>query len=155
MSTTYLIQAQYMKINLGSNFNLPAASLSIFDISIVLLLIPVMDKIVYPLLRYIGIKFTPLRRIGVGMIFAAASVAVAGCVEMKRRSYYEEGEITQQHLFNKHFNASSMSVFYQVPQFVLIGTSEVFTSITGNYQTSGILGGGIEFDECELLQFIK
>ncbi|XP_031564279.1 solute carrier family 15 member 4-like [Actinia tenebrosa] len=131
MQTSYLIQAQYMKINLGFNFNLPAASLSIFDISSVLLLIPFMDKVIYPLLRYIGIKFTPLRRIGVGMIFAAASVAVAGFVEIKRRNCYENGEFITQNLFNKNFNASNMTVFYQVPQFVLIGTSEVFTSITG------------------------
>jgi peptide/histidine transporter 3/4 len=133
MQTTYLIQAQYMKINLGFDFSLPAASLSIFDILSVLILIPFMDKVVYPLLRYIGFHFTPLRRIGVGMVFASASVAVAGLVEIKRRQNYENGHIVIQHLFNKQFNASDMTVFYQVPQFILIGTSEVFTSITGIY----------------------
>lgn len=132
-----------MKINLGFDFNLPAASLSIFDILSVLLLIPFMDKVVYPLLRYIGIKFTPLRRIGVGMIFAAASVAVAGCIEIKRRNCFEDGKVITQHLFKKTFIASDMSVFYQVPQFVLIGTSEVFTSITGNDHVVNILNNKV------------
>lgn len=129
MQTTYLIQAQYMKIKFGISF--PAASLSIFDIVTVLILIPFMDKVVYPLLRYIGFHFTPLRRIGVGMLFAAASVAVAGWVEIERRKRFQDGHVVHQKLFNRNINASDMPIFYQVPQFLLIGTSEVFTSITG------------------------
>ena len=129
MQTTYLIQAQYMQIQFG--FNFPVASLSIFDIASVLILIPFMDKVVYPLLRYIGINFTPLRRIGVGMIFAASSVAVAGWVEIERLKTFHNGHNHMQSLFNKEYNASDLPIFYQIPQFLLIGTSEVFTSITG------------------------
>lgn len=130
MQTSVLIQAQFMKVDFG--FSFPAASFSIFDIIIVLLLIPFMDKVVYPFLRYLGIHFTPLRRIGVGMLFAASALAVAGFVEIKRRKTFEDGMWHSQKLFNKNVNASDMPIFYQIPQFMLIGTSEVFTSITGN-----------------------
>ncbi|EDO33176.1 predicted protein, partial [Nematostella vectensis] len=129
MQTSYLIQAEYMMLDYG--IQLPAASLSIFDIVCVLLLIPLMDKVVYPLLRYCGVRFTPLRRVGVGMLFAAASVAVAGLVEIERKRMFRDGQWHTSTMFNKTHNVSDMSIFYQVPQFMLIGTSEVFTSITG------------------------
>lgn len=132
MQTTFLIQATYMRLKFHS-FIVPAASLSIFDIVAVLTFIPIMDHIVYPFLQYCGIRFTPLRRIGVGMLLAAASVAVAGVIEMKRR---DTGHFHNQTVFNKCRNASTLNVFWQVPQFALIGLSEVLTSITGTCTTS-------------------
>ncbi|XP_078366305.1 solute carrier family 15 member 4-like isoform X2 [Oculina patagonica] len=130
MQTTFLIQATYMKLKL-ENFTVPAASLSIFDIVAVLTLIPIMDHVVYPLLSYCGIRFTPLRRIGVGMLFAAASVIVAGVIEIERRNTWHDGGFEVQKVFDENRNASSLSIFWQVPQFILIGSSEVLTSITG------------------------
>lgn len=61
------------------------------------------------------------------MIFAAISVLVAGIVEKYRKTYLS----IDQSLFNRQYNASTLSVFVQVPQFALIGMSEVFTSIGG------------------------
>ena len=132
MQTTFLIQATYMTLKFPS-FTVPAASLSIFDIVAVLTFIPIMDHIVYPVLQYCGIRFTPLRRIGVGMLLAAASVVLAGVIEMKRR---ETGHFQKQKVFDKHLNASTLNVFWQVPQFALIGLSEVLTSITGTSTAS-------------------
>ena len=138
MQTTFLIQATYMKLKISESFTVPAASLSIFDIVAVLTLIPFMDHVVYPLLSYCGIRFTPLRRIGVGMLFAAASVIVAGVVEIKRRSTWNNGGFYMQKVFDEECNASSTNVFWQVPQFVLIGSSEVLTSITGTQKCYSI-----------------
>ena len=92
-----------------------------------------MDHIVYPVLQYCGIRFTPLRRIGVGMLLAAASVVLAGVIEMKRR---ETGHFQKQKVFDKSLSASTLNVFWQVPQFALIGLSEVLTSITGTSTAS-------------------
>ena len=58
MATTFLIQATYMRLEFDK-FTVPAASLSIFDIVAVLVLIPIMDHVVYPLASYCGIHFTP------------------------------------------------------------------------------------------------
>ena len=118
------------------SFTVPAASLTIFDIIAVLVFIPIMDHIVYPLLQRFGIRFTPLRRIGVGLLLAAASVVVAGLVEIKRRRVWEQGHFYDQVVFGEHRNASSLNIFWQVPQFMLIGASEVLCTITGAFSNS-------------------
>lgn len=114
-----------------SSFTVPAASLSAFDIVAVLLLIPIMDNIIYPLLRYSGIRFTPLRRIGVGMLLAVASMVVAGLVEIKRRHTWEQGHVYDQVVNGRHLSASYLNIFWQIPQFMLVGASEVLANITG------------------------
>ena len=113
-----------------SAVKLPVASLAIFDIASVLLLIPLMDRIVYPALHRCGIRFTPLRRMGVGMLFAVASMFIAGGVEMTRKSGKFKPYINQT-AFNTTTKASQMNIFYQAPQYITVGISEVFTSITG------------------------
>ena len=130
MQTTFLIQATFMRLEFHK-FTIPAASLSLFDIVAVLLLIPIMDHVVYPLVSYCGIRFTPLRRIGVGMLLASASVIVAGVVETHRRNTWTDGGFFVQTVFDETRNASSINVFWQIPQFVLVGSSEVLMVITG------------------------
>lgn len=108
--TTFLVQAIYMRLEFET-FTIPAASLSIFDMIAVLMLIPIMDHVVYPLVSYCGISFTPLRRIGIGIILASASVIVAGVVEIHRRSTWIDGGFCMQTVFGETRNASSVSVF--------------------------------------------
>ena len=117
-----------MNLKITDNLSFPAASLSLFEIVSLLILIPFIDRVVYPGLLRIGFNFTQLRRIGVGMLFAAASVAVVGTIEIERKHGYGRFE---QDVFNKIVNASTMSVFYQVPQYILQGTSEALVSVTG------------------------
>jgi len=130
MPTTFLIQATYMRLEFHK-FTIPAASLTLFDIVAVLVLIPIMDHVVYPLLSYCGISFTPLWRIGVGMLLISASFIVAGVVEIQRRNTWIDGGFCIQTVFGERLNASSVNVFWQIPQFVLIGSSEVLVVVTG------------------------
>ena len=117
-----------MDLKVTDKLNFPAASLTVFENLSLLIIIPFIDRVVYPgLLRY-GFNFTPLRRIGVGMLFAAGSVALAGIIEVERK--HGHGTFDQD-VFNKTVNASTMSVFYQVPQYILQGTSEALVSVTG------------------------
>lgn len=44
-----------------------------------IIFIPIMDKLFYPLLRKIGIQFTPLERITTGFLVASTSM-IATCV---------------------------------------------------------------------------
>jgi len=75
----------------------------------------------YPLVSYCGINFTPLRRIGVGMLFASASVIVAGVVEI---------DMEEIHGLMAGFVCSvHVNVLCQIPQFMLVGSSEVLTVI--------------------------
>ena len=131
MQTTFLIQATYMRLEFDK-FTIPAASLSLFDIIAVLMLIPIMDHVVYPLVSYCGISFTPLRRVGIGMLLASASVIVAGVVEIQRRNTWMDGDFFVQNVFDENCNASNaVNVFWQIPQFMLVGASEVLMVITG------------------------
>ncbi|XP_029189147.2 solute carrier family 15 member 4-like [Acropora millepora] len=130
MSTTFLIQGTYMRLKFSS-FSVPSASLAIFDVIAVLAMIPIMDHIVYPLLQRCGVSFTPLRRIGVGFLMAAAAMMVAGFVEITRRGLWEEGHVFNQLVNGENKTASDLNIFWQVPQYILIGSSEVLTSVTG------------------------
>ena len=71
-----------MKLNFDG-FSVPAASLSLFDIVLILVLVPLVDHAVYPRIECSGIKLTSLRRIGVGFVLSAASMLVAGLIEIK------------------------------------------------------------------------
>ena len=50
----------------GGSFTIPAASLAIFNTLGIILLIPIYDRGLVPLLRYFGRKLTHLQRIGEG-----------------------------------------------------------------------------------------
>lgn len=129
--TSYLLQGSFMKLKLSDHFTMPAASLYLFEITMLLILIPVVDRIIYPMLRHFGVDFTPLKKMGVGMLFAMGSVIVAGLMEIQRKRFIATHGYFQQHPFNTPVNASQMNIFYQVPQYVLMGTGEVLTSIPG------------------------
>lgn len=121
-----------MNLKVTDKLSFPAASLSLFEIVSLLVLIPVIDQVVYPGLRRLGFHFTPLRRIGVGLLFAAGSVVLAGIIEIERKHIIKTHGTINQDVFDTYVNASAMSVFYQVPQYILQGTSEALVSVTGN-----------------------
>ncbi|XP_005095839.3 solute carrier family 15 member 4 [Aplysia californica] len=130
MSNTFFVQAERMDIRVG-DINLPAAALNVFNTISIIVLIPIVDRGLYPCFEKMGKPLTYLKRIGIGMVVAALAVIVAGVVEIYRKEAMNEpGGMHVQTLSDTQFNASSMSVFVQVPQFTLIGISEIFTSIT-------------------------
>lgn len=82
MNSTFLLQGLHMNLNMnnrnmtkkscsdsdGDRAVIPAASLSLADVVVVLLVIPLMDKIVYPWLDRRGWGMTLSKRILVGKI---------------------------------------------------------------------------------------
>ena len=67
------------------------------------------------------------------MLFAAISVSIAGTLEIFRLQNVATTGGFPQNISGTSYNASSFSVFLQIPQFVWIGAGEVFTSITSGY----------------------
>ena len=120
-----------MKLVLSDDVTVPVASLNVFEVIPLLILIPLVDKFVFPAIAYCGLRLTPLRKMGAGMLFAAASAGVAGWVEIWRKKSIRELGYFHQHVFRAGTNVSQMSVFYQVPQYVLLGTGEVLVAVTG------------------------
>ena len=130
MPSTFLLQGQYMNLNIYDGFKIPATSLNIFDCLVILLLIQLMERCIYPLCHGLNFNLTPLRRMGIGMMFAIFSMLAAGILERHRKQTVDGTIINE--ISTKTYNASRLSVFYQVPQSVFMGCGEVFTSISGN-----------------------
>ncbi|EOY14891.1 Peptide transporter 5 [Theobroma cacao] len=117
LSTFFISQATIMDRKLGPNFTIPAGSVPVFSAINALLLVPIYEKWMVPILRkrtghHRGI--TSLQRMGVGLFISIFALASAALVEKKRRD---------------HPKPSSMSVFWLLPQFFLIGSAEVFTYV--------------------------
>ncbi|XP_060066618.1 solute carrier family 15 member 4-like [Ylistrum balloti] len=130
MQSTFFLQSERMNVMVG-DVKMPAAVLNIFNTVIILVLIPIIDRGIYPLLAKYGRSPSHLQRIGLGMILAALSVVVAGVLEIYRKQELSESGGIIQELADDKFNASTLSVFLQVPEFALVGASEVFASISG------------------------
>lgn len=94
-----------------------------------IIFIPIFDQLVYPGLRKMGIKFSPLRRITAGFMTAALGMVVAAvtqhyiyklgpCGSDANRCLEEEGKFT------------NISVWIQALTYILGGISEIFASVT-------------------------
>ena len=129
MGTSMVYQGKYMDIYIGKSLQIPVASLGILDTLGVLVLIPIVDKLIYPCLARFNFRPSQLQRIGIGMLIATASMVCAGGMEVFRIRnccmFQSRGD--------KNIQVASISIFYQVPQYTLIGLSEVFASVTGKY----------------------
>jgi amino acid/peptide:H+ symporter len=112
-SSRFIFQASQMDLNVFG-FKIEADQVPFLNPLIVLALIPIFDFGLYPLLRRLGINFSPLRRIGVGMLFASSAFAAAAVLE----SYIVAAPMT-------------INVAWQVPQYLLLTIGEVLISITG------------------------
>ncbi|KAL4443298.1 hypothetical protein ABPG75_011035 [Micractinium tetrahymenae] len=119
----------------GRSFVIPAASLSMINTLAIVVLIPMYDKLLVPLLRKLGKPITLLQRIGWGLVVCVASMLIAAYVEWYRlklfhSGYYEDGAADgAAAALGHHPKAVEMSVWWQVPQYLAVGLSEVFTSI--------------------------
>ncbi|KAG7946839.1 hypothetical protein I3843_14G063200 [Carya illinoinensis] len=126
MSSLFVLQGETMDPHVGSSsIKIPSASLSIFDTLSVIFWVPIYDRIIIPLARkYTGHKtgLTQLQRMGIGLFISIFSMICAAVLELvrlqmvRRHDYYELKYIP-------------MSIFWQVPQYFLIGCAEVFTFI--------------------------
>ncbi|KAK6234996.1 hypothetical protein SCA6_010333 [Theobroma cacao] len=109
----------------NSAFKIPPASLSIFDTLSVIFWVPIYDRIIVPVTRkFTGQKngLTQLQRMGIGLFISIFAMVAAAILELerlrrvRRHKYYELKEMP-------------MTIFWQVPQYVLTGCAEVFTFI--------------------------
>eukprot|EP00058_Branchiostoma_floridae_P015935 XP_002601423.1 hypothetical protein BRAFLDRAFT_122827 [Branchiostoma floridae] len=141
MQTTYFLQGERMDLRLLNSDeddsgdepgSVPVAALNLFYVVPVMVLVPTLDKIVYPILDRRGIQLTMLKRIGIGMFLGILSICVAAFVEIARKQRMEEdGGSFEQTVAGEVFEASTLSIFWQVPQFTLIGLAEVFAMTAG------------------------
>ena len=122
MASLFVEQGAAMKTTI-SNFRIPAASMSSFDILSVAIFIFVNRRVLTPIVARLtksGSKgLSELQRMGVGLVIAVLAMVAAGIVECYRLKYADK-ECTNCE------GSSSLSIFWQVPQYAFIGASEVF-----------------------------
>lgn len=126
MDNLFVLQGSFMDTQVGkTSFKIPPASLGTFGTLSVIFWIPVYDQIIVPLVRKITGHpngLTQLQRIGTGHFISIFSMLCAGILEVvrldivKRHNYYELKPVP-------------VSIFWQVPQFLIIGCAEVFTLV--------------------------
>ncbi|KAI7741385.1 hypothetical protein M8C21_000845 [Ambrosia artemisiifolia] len=115
-ATFFIKQGMSMKRNIGNTYKIPPATLqSAITISIVLLM-PFYDTVFIPFTRLIlrndkGI--TTMQRIAIGMFLSVIAMIFAATVEMKRLQMELE----------------TLSIFWLLPQYVLLGISDIFTVV--------------------------
>ncbi|XP_061963003.1 protein NRT1/ PTR FAMILY 8.1-like isoform X1 [Populus nigra] len=126
MGNLFVLQGEQMDKYVGnSNFQIPSASLSIFDTLSVIFWVPVYDRIIVPVARkYTGHKngLTQLQRMGIGLFISIFSMVSAAILELKRL------EMVRRHN-SYELKTVPLSIFWQAPQYFLIGCAEVFTFI--------------------------
>ncbi|XP_017640351.1 protein NRT1/ PTR FAMILY 7.3-like [Gossypium arboreum] len=122
MASLFVEQGAAMKV-IVLNFRIPPASMSSFDILSVALFIFLYRRILDPLVSRLRKKssrgLTELQRMGIGLIIAILAMVSAGIVECYRLKYANKDCIHSE-------GSSSLSIFWQVPQYAFIGASEVF-----------------------------
>ncbi|GAB4856099.1 hypothetical protein Ancab_024739 [Ancistrocladus abbreviatus] len=117
MASLFVEQGDVMDTNVG-NFRLPAASMSVFDISSVLICTGIYRQILVPVAGKLSGNpkgLTELQRMGAGLVIGLLAMIAAGITEMERLKRVVP-----------HQKKSTLSVMYQIPQYVLVGASEVF-----------------------------
>jgi len=92
----------------------------------ILIMIPIMDFIVYPALRKFKIRFTPLRRMCAGFFVSMAAMIWAAVVQ---HYIYKEGACGK--YMNECDTVAPINVWAQAGAYILVGLSEIFSSITG------------------------
>ncbi|CAN6214403.1 unnamed protein product [Urochloa humidicola] len=118
--TFFTKQGMLMDHAVGAFVIPPAMLQSSITISIILL-VPMYDRVIIPLFNAItrgtgGI--TVLQRIGVGMVLSVVAMVVAAFVESWRLRVANAGK-----------DARRLKIFWLLPQYVLLGVSDVFTVV--------------------------
>lgn len=125
MSTMFVEQGTMMDTSIGS-FNIPAASLSSFDVISVIVWVPIYDAILVPIARKLTGKergFSELQRMGIGLFLSILCMSAAALVEIKRLQIARDLDLVDKAV------AVPISIFWQIPQYFLLGAAEIFTFI--------------------------
>ncbi|XP_034900585.1 protein NRT1/ PTR FAMILY 8.3 isoform X1 [Populus alba] len=125
MSTIFVEQGMLMDKTIGS-FNIPPASMTTIDVFSVIFGVPIYDRIIVPIARKFTGKervFSELQRMGIGLFISMLSMTAAALLEIKRLQLVKELGLVGDAV------AVPLSILWQIPQYMLIGTSEIFTYI--------------------------
>ncbi|QRV79468.1 peptide transporter PTR2 [Ceratobasidium sp. AG-Ba] len=109
-----------------STHGVPNDILQNIDPIAIIIIIPLMDRIVYPGLRKLGWVVRPIQRITFGFMFAALAMVYTAVLQ---NAIYRTNPCGK--FVTNCDTPSHLNVWLQTPAYVLIAASEIFASITG------------------------
>lgn len=107
---------------------IPVAWLCLFNNITVLMFVPIFDRLLYPGLAKFGVRVPYVVKMMIGMSIASLAFISAGCVELKR---INTNATVVNFISRRNVIANDISIWYQIPQYALIGISEIFVLMTG------------------------
>ncbi len=113
--SSWIRQAQMMRTVRVFGHELLPAQMQALNPLLVLLFIPFMNYVAYPLFEKAGVRVTALRRMTVGMLVAALAFVAVAMIQMR---IDREG-------------AGKVSLLWQIVPYSIITTAEVLVSVTG------------------------
>ncbi|CAL4921375.1 unnamed protein product [Urochloa decumbens] len=118
MSSVFIEQAQAMDASLWK-LQIPAAAMGVFEIIGVTAFVFIYTFCIAKILcKVLSREPTELERMGIGLVISTLAMVTAAVVEQQRLKHMT-GEAS-----------SSLTILWQIPQYVLIGASEVFMYVT-------------------------
>lgn len=126
-ATFFTKQGMTMKRNIGSNFQIPPATLQSSITISIMLLMPLYDKVLIPFTRLItrnekGINV--MQRMGAGMFLSIIAMIIAAGVETERLKISKKAKI-----LGSNSETVPISIFWLLPQYILLGISDIFTVV--------------------------
>jgi peptide/histidine transporter 3/4 len=128
MATMFVIQGTGMNTSLGS-LTIPPATVSVLDCLSVLVFVFLYDLVIAPYFERKGKPITHLQRIGWGYFVAIGSMLVAGGLEVVRLQVVADNNLQDTDPTAEGAPVVPISVWWQIPQYMLIGLSEVLAMV--------------------------
>ncbi|KAF3940810.1 hypothetical protein ABW19_dt0201606 [Dactylella cylindrospora] len=127
-TTNFVSQAGQMDTH-----GIPNDLMQNFDPIAIIVFVPIIDRIVYPLLQKAHIPFLPITRIAFGFTIASFAMAYAAVVQYLiytsppcyRTPLCEASEV------NGMAKGNKVHIAIQTPAYILIGIAEILASVTG------------------------
>ncbi|KNG45630.1 peptide transporter ptr2-a [Stemphylium lycopersici] len=131
MMNNFISQAGQMELH-----GLPNDILPNIDPVTIIILIPLMDRIIYPFIRTrLHLAFQPITRISLGFMVAALAMLYAGILQTYIYAappcYFSPSTCAAAKIAEGRFKPNEIHVAWQTPAYVLIAVSEILASITG------------------------
>ena len=120
----FVEQGKTMDSCIGSHFNIPAASLYMFNSVTCMLWVVIYDFSIAPAMRKLKRNekgFSKLQRMGIGKLFAMLSIVCAAILEAKWLQV-----VKSHNLVHDAETPVPLSILWQIPQYVLLGIAEAF-----------------------------
>lgn len=101
----------------------------------IIIVIPIMDRLIYPLLRRLGINLKPITRITIGFFCCAIAMLYAAFVQIRIYTsppcFSSPSACAAAKLPDGGYKPNSIHVAIQTPSYIFIALSEIFASVTG------------------------